>query len=83
MDSLISFILISLLIIVIPGPDFFIVATNTMKGSTRNGVMAALGISSAHVVYSAIAALGLIFILTSSYYAFITIKFLGAVYIAY
>lgn len=83
MDSLISFILISLLIIVIPGPDFFIVATNTMKGSTRNGVMAALGISSAHVVYSAIAALGLIFILTSSYYAFITIMFLGAVYIAY
>ncbi|MGV3128060.1 LysE family translocator [Staphylococcus simulans] len=45
--------------------------------------MSALGISSAHVVYSSIAALGLIFILTSSYYAFTAIKFLGAVYIAY
>ena len=83
MDPLISFILISLLIIIIPGPDFFIVATNTMKGSTKNGIMSALGISSAHVVYSSIAALGLIFILTSSYYAFTAIKFLGAVYIAY
>lgn len=83
MDQIISYILISLLIIVIPGPDFFIVASNTMKGSVKNGVMTALGICSGHVLYSAIAALGLIFILTSSYYAFITIKLLGALYIAY
>lgn len=83
MDNIISYLLVSLLIIIIPGPDFFIVANNTMKGSTKNGVMAALGISSGHVVYSSIAALGLIFILTSSYYVFTAIKFLGALYIAY
>lgn len=83
MDNILSFFLVSLLIIIIPGPDFFIVANNTMKGSTKNGVMAALGISSGHVIYSSIAALGLIFILTSSYYVFTAIKFLGALYIAY
>ncbi|RZI00094.1 LysE family translocator, partial [Staphylococcus condimenti] len=40
MDNIISYLLVSLLIIIIPGPDFFIVANNTMKGSTKNGVMA-------------------------------------------
>lgn len=45
--------------------------------------MATLGITTAHLVYSSFAALGLIFILTSSYYIFTTIKILGSLYIAY
>ena len=45
--------------------------------------MAGLGISSAHVFYSALAAFGLIFILTTSYYVFTVIKILGSIYIAY
>ena len=68
--------------IIIPGPDFFIVLNNTLKGNAKNGIMAGLGISSAHV-YSALAAFGLIFILTTSYYVFTVIKILGSIYIAY
>lgn len=83
MENILNFLFISLLIILIPGPDFFIVINQTMSGSTKNGVMASLGISTAHVMYSFIAALGLIFILSSSYYVFTTIKILGAMYIAY
>ena len=83
MDNLLSFIVISLMIIIIPGPDFFIVLNNTLKGNAKNGIMAGLGISSAHVFYSALAAFGLIFILTTSYYVFTVIKILGSIYIAY
>lgn len=83
MDNWLSFIVISLMIIIIPGPDFFIVLNNTLKGNAKNGIMADLGISSAHVFYSALAAFGLIFILTTSYYVFTVIKILGSIYIAY
>lgn len=83
MDNWLSFIVISLMIIIIPGPDFFIVLNNTLKGNAKNGIMAGLGISSAHVFYSALAAFGLIFILTTSYYVFTVIKILGSLYIAY
>lgn len=83
MDNWLSFIVISLMIIIIPGPDFFIVLNNTLKGNAKNGIMAGLGISSAHVFYSVLAAFGLIFILTTSYYVFTVIKILGSIYIAY
>lgn len=83
MDNWLSFIVISLMIIIIPGPDFFIVLNNTLKGNAKNGIMTGLGISSAHVFYSALAAFGLIFILTTSYYVFTVIKILGSIYIAY
>lgn len=83
MENWLSFIAIALMIIMIPGPDFFIVVNNTMSGTTKNGIIAGLGICSAHVLYSSLAALGLIFILTSSYYVFIVIKIFGALYIAY
>ena len=83
MDNWLSFIVISLMIIIIPGPDFFIVLNNTLKGNAKNGIMAGLGLSSAHVFYSALAAFGLIFILTTSYYVFTVIKILGSIYIAY
>ena len=83
MDNWLSFIVISLMIIIIPGPDFFIVLNNTLKGNAKNGIMAGLGISSAHVFYSALAAFGLIFILTTSYHVFTVTKILGSIYNAY
>lgn len=83
MDNWLSFVFIALIIIIVPGPDFFIVLNNTLKGNAKNGIMAGLGISSAHVLYSTLAAFGLIFILTTSYYVFTGIKILGSIYIAY
>lgn len=83
MDQLISFFAIALIIVIVPGPDFFVVANKSISGTTKNGIMATLGITTAHLVYSSFAALGLIFILTSSYYIFTTIKILGSLYIAY
>ena len=59
MDGLITFIIITLLIIIVPGPDFIIVMKNTINSSKMNGFMAAFGITTGHILYSSLAILEL------------------------
>ena len=47
MDGILTFISITLLIIIVPGPDFLIVMKNTIHSGKVNGAMSALGITSA------------------------------------
>ena len=70
MDSLITFIIITLLIIIVPGPDFIIVMKNTINSSKMNGFMAAFGITTGHILYSSLAIFGIIYILTSLHFVF-------------
>ncbi|SKR56265.1 Putative translocator [Mycobacteroides abscessus subsp. abscessus] len=83
MEGILTFILISLLIIIVPGPDFLIVMKNTVHSGKRNGMMSALGITTGHIVYASLAIFGIIYILTSLYYVFVLIKVLGACYLIY
>lgn len=83
MEGLAAFIIITLMIIIVLGQDFFVVMKNSITSGKGNGAMAALGITSAHVVYSLLAVFGIIFILANMYYVFVTIKILGAIYLIY
>ena len=83
MEGLAAFIIITLMIIIVPGPDFFFVMKNSITSGKGHGAMVALGITSAHVVYSLLAVFGIIFILANMYYVFVTIKILGAIYLIY
>jgi len=83
MDGLVAFITITLLIIIVPGPDFFVVMKNSITSGKGNGAMAALGITTGHVCYSLLAIFGIIFILANMYYVFLTIKIMGAIYLVY
>ena len=83
MEGLAAFIIITLMIIIVPGPDFFVVMKNSITSGKGNGAMAALGIASGHIVYSLLAVFGIIFILANMYYVFVTIKILGAIYLIY
>lgn len=83
MEGIITFIIITLLIIIVPGPDFLIVMKNTIHSGKLNGAMSAFGITSAHIVYSSLAVFGIIYLLTSLYYVFFIIKILGACYLIY
>lgn len=51
MEGLAAFIIITLMIIIVPGPDFFVVMKNSITSGKGNGAMAALGIASGHIVY--------------------------------
>ncbi|MCI8279740.1 LysE family translocator [Staphylococcus xylosus] len=83
MEGLAAFITITLMIIIVPGPDFFVVMKNSITSGKGNGAMAALGITSGHVLFSLLAVFGIIFILANMYYVFVTIKILGAFYLIY
>ena len=56
---------------------------NSITSGKGNGAMAALGITTGHVVYSLLAVFGIIFILANMYYVFLVIKILGACYLIY
>lgn len=83
MEGLAAFITITLMIIIVPGPDFFVVMKNSITSGKGNGAMAALGITSGHVLFSLLAVFGIIFILANMYYVFMAIKILGAFYLIY
>ncbi|MEB6414438.1 LysE family transporter [Staphylococcus saprophyticus] len=78
MNHWINFIIMSLLILIVPGPSFFAVIKNSTHGGIKSGISTTLGIASAHLIYATLATLGLIFILVSSQTIFLLIKILGA-----
>lgn len=83
MDNWINFLIMSLLILIVPGPSFFAVVKNSTSGGIKSGLLTTLGIANAHLIYATLATLGLIFILVSSQTVFLMIKILGAAYIIY
>lgn len=83
LSELLAVTSITILTIVTPGPDFVIVARNSLSYSRRSGVFTAIGVSSAvwiHVLYT-LAGIGLI--LSKSIILFSIVKFLGAGYLIY
>ncbi len=81
--ELIAVISITMLTIITPGPDFIIVARNSLAYSRRSGVMTAAGVATAvwiHVAYT-LAGIGLI--LSQSIFLYSLIKYLGAAYLVY
>lgn len=83
MTELITVISITILTIVTPGPDFVIVARNSLSHSRRSGVFTAIGVSVAvwiHILYT-LAGIGLF--LSKSIIFFSIVKLLGAGYLIY
>ncbi len=81
--ELIAVISITILTIVTPGPDFVIVARNSLTYSRRSGLFTAIGVAVAvwiHIFYT-LAGIGII--LSKSIILFSIVKFLGAGYLIY
>ena len=83
LSEFIAVVSITVLTIVTPGPDFVVVARNSLTFSRRSGVFTAIGVSIAvwiHIFYT-LAGIG--FILSKSIVLFSVIKFLGSAYLIY
>jgi threonine/homoserine/homoserine lactone efflux protein len=80
--ALLPFLAISILLIVIPGPDTAMVTKNAVVGGRRSGVYAALGVSLGLTIWTAAAALGIAALLRASEVAFDALKIAGAIYLA-
>ena len=75
--------LLILLSAMLPGPDFALVAKNTLLHSRRAGFFTALGISSAILIHVTYCILGLAVVISESALLFNIIKFVGAIYLIY
>ena len=79
--DLAPFLLISVLLILIPGPDTAVVTKNALVGGRRGGVFAAVGVSIGLAIWTIAAALGIATVLRASEVAFVALKIAGAVYL--
>jgi RhtB (resistance to homoserine/threonine) family protein len=75
------FLALSILLIVIPGPDTAVVTKNALLGGRRSGVYAAVGVTMGLTVWTIAAALGIAALLQASSVAFLILKIVGALYL--
>src|SRR5215467_12382463 len=81
--ELLPFLVLSILLIVIPGPDTAVVTKNALLGGRRGGVSTAVGVTAGLCVWTLAAALGVAALLRASEVAFLTVKVAGALYLVW
>jgi threonine/homoserine/homoserine lactone efflux protein len=77
------FIAVSWALIISPGPDMIYVITRGMTHGRKAGIVSAVGVVCGILVHTTAAALGLTLILQTSAFAFLLVKFIGAIYLIY
>jgi threonine/homoserine/homoserine lactone efflux protein len=77
------FIGVSWALILAPGPDMLYVITRGMAHGRKAGMLSAVGVVCGILVHTTAAAFGLTLILQTSAFAFLLVKFVGAVYLLY
>ena len=77
------FIGVSWALILAPGPDMIYVITRGMTHGRKAGMLSAIGVVCGILVHTTAAAFGLTLVLQTSAFAFLVVKFVGAVYLLY
>jgi len=77
----ILFLGVSWALIIAPGPDMLYVITRGVTQGQRAGMLSALGVICGILVHTTAAAFGLTLILQTSAFAFLLVKYLGAIYL--
>lgn len=80
---LVAFVGVSVLVIVTPGQDTALTVRNTLAGGRRAGWGTALGVAAGQAVWTTATSLGLAGILLAWQPAFLLLKIVGAVYLAW
>ncbi len=83
LESYLLFVVASLVLCIVPGPDIVYLLSRCVAQGKRAGVFAALGIAAGGYVHLAAAITGLSAILLTSAAAFTAVKWLGALYLIY
>ncbi|MFC4075834.1 LysE family translocator [Salinithrix halophila] len=82
-DVILSFLAVSVLLTIIPGPDNLFVIAQSIGHGRKAGVVTALSLCSGVLVHTMAAALGISAILVRSSFAFQLVKYAGAAYLLY
>jgi threonine/homoserine/homoserine lactone efflux protein len=82
-EKLTLFITVSWALIIAPGPDMLYVITRGMTHGRKAGMLSAVGVICGILVHTTAAALGLTLIFQTSAFAFLIVKYIGAIYLIY
>jgi RhtB (resistance to homoserine/threonine) family protein len=77
------YLLLSVLLILIPGPDTAIVTKHALLAGRRGGVFSACGVATGLVIWTVAAAAGVAAVLRASEVAFVALKIAGAIYLVW
>lgn len=80
LEQLISFIVASIILTIMPGPDNIFVLTESLTKGTREGLYISFGLIGGVVMHTTAAATGLSIILKQSEILFLIVKYLGVLY---
>ncbi|NOQ71737.1 MAG: LysE family transporter [Crocinitomix sp.] len=83
LELLLSFIGISLLLAIMPGPDNIFVLLESLKNGSKTGILISLGLVIGVLGHTLIAATGLSIVIQKSDFVFELIKYAGAGYLLY
>lgn len=80
---LVAFIVVSIVIMITPGPDMLFVLGCGMRGGPRAGLLATAGVATSEAIHIAVAAAGLAALFAAAPVAFTVVKIAGAAYLIY
>jgi RhtB (resistance to homoserine/threonine) family protein len=83
MNDFITFIVLSLFVVMSPGIDTALITKRTISAGKTDGFKMALGITAGALVHTFAAAFGLSAVLMQSAFAFEIVKYIGAAYLIY
>jgi threonine/homoserine/homoserine lactone efflux protein len=82
-SRMLAFVLASLTLIVIPGPNMVFIVTRTAAQGLRAGLASALGVEAGTLVHIALAGVGVAALVAASPIAFTAVKYAGVAYLVY
>jgi RhtB (resistance to homoserine/threonine) family protein len=80
---LLTFLGISALVIMTPGPDTAITIRNTLTGGRAGGVATALGVATGQAIWALATSAGIVALLVASEPLFLAVKYAGAAYLVW
>lgn len=81
LENLLLFVPLAALLVVLPGPDFALIAKISLLGGRPRGQAAACGVALGIVIHTGAAMLGISAIIAQSVLLFSVLKYLGAAYL--
>lgn len=77
------FVVVSIILIVTPGPDFALITKNTILYEKRGGRATTYWVVSGHILHATASVLGISAVIAKSIVLFEIVKYVGAVYLLY
>ncbi len=78
-----AFLVVSVVVIVTPGPDTAMTIRNTLFGGRAGGLFTALGIASGQTIWALATSIGIVALLIASEPLFLAVKYAGAAYLVF